>query len=227
MIEVQVVNSKAEPVGAIRFDESKLGGLVDGKVRAALLKQAVVRYNANLRQGTSMTKNRKLVAGSTRKLYRQKGTGNARRGPIRSPIMKGGGHAMAKRPRDFSQGLPKKARRLATQQALLSKFLDNEAVVVDKIEMAAIKTKDFVALLTALKIDGGCVLAVPAPGADEAARKAHKTLYLSARNVPKVDVRPVAELNAREVLNRRRILFTKDALLSLVGADAYVGGQAG
>jgi large subunit ribosomal protein L4 len=171
-----------------------------------------------------MTKNRKLVAGSTRKLYRQKGTGNARRGPIRSPIMKGGGHAMAKRPRDFRQALPKQARRLATQQALLAKFLDNEAVVIDRIELAEIKTKAVTELLAALKIDRGCVVAVPAAGADEAARKAHRTLHLSARNLPDVDVRPVAELNAADVLRRRNVLFTKDALLSLVGAEAFVAG---
>jgi large subunit ribosomal protein L4 len=221
MIEVSVVNSKAEPVGKIRFDEAALGGLVDGKLRAALLKQAVVRYNANLRQGTVKTKTRAMVEGSTRKLYRQKGTGNARRGAIRTPIMKGGGHAKAKLPRDFSQDLPRKARRLATRQALLSKFLDNQAVVVDKIELPQIKTRAFVELLSALSIERGCVVAVPAPGADEAARRAHRALYLSARNLPQVEVRPVGELNAREVLLRRQILFTKDALLSLVGAEAY------
>lgn len=221
MIEVPIVNESLEEVGRISFDEGKLGGLKDGKVNGALLKQALVRYHANRRQGTVRTKGRGAVAGSTRKLYKQKGTGNARRGPIRTPIMKGGGHAFAKEPRDFRQDMPKKARRLATQQALLSKFLDKQAVVIDKLEMAEIKTRRFVKLLEALKLEAGAVIAVPAAAGD-AAKKAHEILHLSSRNVPGVDLRPVPELNAFDVLRRKHILFTTDALLALVGSDASV-----
>jgi len=219
MIEVPIYNSKREEVGKIRFDEGKLGGLKEGKVNAALIKQAVVRYLANKRQGTVMTKNRSLVAGSTRKLYRQKGTGNARRGMLRTPIMRGGGHAFGKRPRDFSQAMPKKARRLATKQALLTKFLDKEAVIVDRIEFEKIRTKSVVELLSNLQVQKGCVVAV-VPGTDDASTKAHRTLYLSARNIPKVEIRPVADLNAYDVLRRKNIVFTKDAILALLGPDA-------
>src|SRR5213075_3352046 len=93
-----------------------------GEIRTHLLKQALVMYHANKRQGTVRTLARGEVAGSTRKMFRQKGTGNARTGGIRNPIKKGGGHAKQKRPKDWRLALPKKARRLATQSALLSKF---------------------------------------------------------------------------------------------------------
>src|SRR5579871_3638000 len=118
MIEVPVYNQAGSKVDTIKVDPAKLGG----EVRKNLPKQALVMYHANQRQGTVRTQARGEVAGSTRKLYRQKGTGNARTGGIRNPIKRGGGHAKQKRPKDWRQALPKKAKRLATQSALLSKF---------------------------------------------------------------------------------------------------------
>src|SRR5204862_5111339 len=107
--------------------EAKLGG----EVRTHLLKQALTMYHANKRQGTVKTLARGEVAGSTRKMFKQKGTGNARTGGIRNPIKKGGGHAKQKRPKDWRQAMPKKARRLARNSALLFKFQANDVLVLD------------------------------------------------------------------------------------------------
>src|ERR1700743_141485 len=126
MIEVPVFNQAGQKVETFQVDESKLGG----EVRTALLKQAIVMYHANQRQGTVRTLARGEVAGSTRKMFRQKGTGNARTGGIRNPIKKGGGHAKQKRPKDWRQALPKKARQLATKSAILSKIQSNDLKIV-------------------------------------------------------------------------------------------------
>src|SRR5580765_3933933 len=133
MIEVPVFNQSGTKVETIQVDEAKLGGTV----RKNLLKQAIVMYHANLRQGTVQTKARGEVAGSTRKMFRQKGTGNARTGGIRNPIKKGGGHAKQKHPKDWRQDMPQKARQLATKRALLMKFQANDVRVVDTLTFDA------------------------------------------------------------------------------------------
>src|SRR5882724_12857996 len=133
MIEVPVYNQSGQEIEKIQVDEAKLGG----EVRINLLKQALVMYHANKRQGTVRTKARGEVAGSTRKIFRQKGTGNARMGTIRQPVRRGGGHAKQKRPKDWRQDLPKKARRLATISALLSKFQSGDVRIVNEIKLDA------------------------------------------------------------------------------------------
>src|SRR5438874_13118707 len=139
MIEVPIFNQSGEKVSTFKLDEAKLAS--DGQVNKGRLKQALTMYHANQRQGTVQTQARGEVAGSTRKMFRQKGTGNARTGGIRNPIKKGGGHAKQKRPKDWRQAMPKKARRLATQSAILSKLQSGDVRVVDKIELAEAKTK--------------------------------------------------------------------------------------
>src|SRR5436309_12453185 len=137
MIEVPVFNQAGKKIDTFSVDEAKLGG----EVRQNLLKQAIVMYHANQRQGTVRTLARGEVEGSTRKIYRQKGTGNARMGSIRQPVRVGGGHAKQKRPKDWRQAMPKKQKRLATRSAILSKIQDKEIRVIDKIELAEPKTK--------------------------------------------------------------------------------------
>src|SRR5213082_2290298 len=127
MIEVPVFNQSGTQVETIQVDPEKLGG----EVRKNLLKQALVMYHANQRQGTVRTLARGEVAGSTRKLFRQKGTGNARTGGIRNPIKVGGGHAKQKHPKEWRLALPKKARRAARNSALLAKLLAKDVRVVD------------------------------------------------------------------------------------------------
>ena len=130
MIEIPVLNTKGEKIGSEKLDPALFGS----RVRIDLLKQAVVTYRANLRQGTVGTKNRSMVAGSTRKLYRQKGTGNARAGNLRTPVRKGGGMTFNKVTRDFSMKLPRQMRRLARNSAILAKAKDGAAMIVDGLK---------------------------------------------------------------------------------------------
>ena len=170
-------------------------------------------YHANKRVGTVATKSRSYVAGSTRKLFRQKGTGNARAGTRRTGKRVGGGVTFAKAPRDFRQAMPRKQRMLARDSAVLAKLRSNEVVVVEGLSFEKPRTKDFVAVLKNLKIDRSCLVAIP---------EYDENVYKSVRNVRKVDVMPVAELNAADIINHRRMLFTKDALTSFL--DRKAGG---
>jgi large subunit ribosomal protein L4 len=211
MIELTVFNTSGQQVDSIQVDESVLGGCV----RYALLKQAIVMYHANKRVGTVATKGRGIVAGSTRKLFRQKGTGNARAGTRRTGKRVGGGMTFAKGPRDFRQGMPRKQRMLARDSAVLAKLRSNEVVVVEGLSFEKPRTKDFVAVLKNLKIDRSCLVAI---------REYDENVYKSVRNVRKVDVMPVADLNAGDIINHRRVLFTKDALTSFL--DRKAGGNS-
>src|SRR2546429_5087601 len=152
MIEVPVFNQTGEKVETFQLDEEKLGG----EVRQNLLKQALVMYHANQRQGTVRTQARGEVEGSTRKMFRQKGTGNARTGGIRNPIKVGGGHAKQKRPKEWRQALPKKAKRLGRNSAILLKIQSKDIRVVDKIQPAEPKTKLMAQGFKALGIDRSC-----------------------------------------------------------------------
>src|SRR6187402_225229 len=158
MIELPIYNQAGDKVSTIQVDESKLGG---GEINHSLLKQAMVMYHANQRQGTVQTQARGEVAGSTRKMFKQKGTGNARTGGIRNPIKKGGGHAKQKRPKDWRQTMPKKARKLATHSAILSKLQSNDVRVVDAIKLDGAKTKPVAAMFKALGIDRSVLFALP------------------------------------------------------------------
>jgi large subunit ribosomal protein L4 len=199
MIEVPVYNQTGEKVDTLQVDEAKLGG----EVRRNLLKQALVMYHANQRQGTVRTLARGEVAGSTRKMFRQKGTGNARTGGIRNPIKKGGGHAKQKRPKDWRQAMPKKARRLARNSAILSKIQSNDIRVIDQIALEQPKTKLMAGVFKALGIDRSCLLALPAR--DE-------NLERSARNIDRTTLTTVDQLNAWDILRNRTLVVTRAGL---------------
>lgn len=196
MIEIPVHNQSGEQVGTVSVDEQLLGG----EVRHALLKQAYVRYHANRRLGTAATRSRSMVEGSTRKLYKQKGTGNARRGPIRTNIMRGGGVAFGKTPRSFRQNMPHKMRRLANRNAILAKAVDGEIRLVDTLSFEKPSTRAFEQLLTTLKIDRTCLLALENLTGGEA---------LSARNLSHVSTTQIDRLNAFDLLNHRYVLAEK------------------
>ncbi len=204
MIELAVYNQKGEQVDTVEVDEVRLGGYV----RPKLLKQALVMYHANRRVGTASTRSRGMVAGSTRKIYRQKGTGNARMGSVRSPIRRGGGMAFPKRPRDFSRGMPRKMRRLARDNAILAKMQSNETIIVDDLTFEHPKTKAFAGVLESLKVRSGCLVALA---------EADEMVWKSGRNLPKTEIRPVRQLNAYEVLRRKHLLMTRAALDLLLG----------
>src|SRR6202030_3481311 len=136
MLSLNVFNRQGEPVGTVEVDPQEFGG----KINRQLLHDVVIMHLANQRAGTHSTLRRGEVAGSTKKLFRQKGTGNARVGTRRTNKRRGGGTAKGPKPRDYEYHLPKKAVRAATRMALLSKFQDQEAVVVDELSFSEIKT---------------------------------------------------------------------------------------
>ena len=203
MIELAVYSTEGQEVEKLSIDESVLGETV----RYPLLKQAIVMYQANKRVGTAATKNRGLVAGSTKKLYRQKGTGNARMGTRRTCVRVGGGVAFAKEARDFSQRMPKKQRRLARDSAILAKLISQKVVVVSDLSLAAPRTKDFAGILTKLGIKRSCLVTTKA---------VDQNVYKSARNIRRIDVLPVGDLNAGDVCNHDKVLFTKDAWIAFM-----------
>jgi large subunit ribosomal protein L4 len=206
MIDVAVYNRDGNQIETLQVDEAAFGGTV----RHPLLKQAIVMYHANLRVGTAATKSKGMVEGSTRKLYKQKGTGNARAGAIRTPVRRGGGHTFAKTARDFGKEMPKKQRRLACDSAILAKLQDGRVVVIDELSFAAPKTKEFARVLTNLKIDRSCLVTIP---------QRDFNVYKSARNLPKVDVMVVGELNAGIVCKKQKVLFTKAAFMALLNRN--------
>jgi large subunit ribosomal protein L4 len=203
MLTLPVFDRSGGEVGSMEIDPAEFGG----EVNRQLLHDVIVMYQANRRQGTVRTKNRAEVAGSGKKMYRQKGTGNARMGAKRTGKRVGGGMTHAKRPRDFSYTMPKKMVRAATRMALLSKLLDNEATVVEGLSFSEPKTREMAGVLRALKLDGqSCLIALARHDAN---------LWKSARNIPRVKVSPAAELNALDLLTQKRLLITREALESL------------
>lgn len=173
-------------------------------INKQLLHDAVVMYQANLRQGTHKTKSRGEVAGSTKKMYRQKGTGNARAGSKRSGVRRGGGHIFAIKPRDYSYRLPRKALQLATRMALASKVADDELIILDDLAMDAPKTREVVSVLRHLGVEGDSVLL--------ATDGLSPNIYKSARNIQRVSVSPASDLNALSLLSAKRLVVTKAAL---------------
>lgn len=203
MVEVPVYTTDGKQTGQMAIEEDHLGT----RVRPPLLKQAIVMYQANRRQGTASGKTRGQVTGSTRKLYRQKGTGRARMGSARTPQRRGGGQAFAKSARDFRQQMPKRMRRLACLNAVLAKILSGDVLILDELSFDQPKTQKLRSILSALGAQRGCVVALEAPD---------KVIYQSSTNLSKTDIRPVRELNAYDVLRRNKLIFTKPAFEALV-----------
>lgn len=204
MVAIPVFDIEGKRVGEMEIDPAVLGG----RVRPKLLKQAIVAYADHRRQRSARTKGRADKEGSTRKLYRQKGTGNARAGNIRTPIRRGGGRTFAKRIPTAEKAFPKKMRRLARNNAILAKIESENALIVDGLSYTEPKTKNFTAMLSALGIKGGCLLATHEPD---------RHVYLSGRNVQGTDVCAVGDINAFDVLRREKLVFTKAAFERLQG----------
>ncbi len=215
-MQVPVLNKQGQTVGTMDVDEQALGG----EVNPALIKQAYVRYHANQRQGSARTKSRSGVEGSTRKLYRQKGTGNARAGSIRSLTRRGGGRAFAKKKtrEEFRLDMPIKMRRKANRNALLAKLIDNEVRVLDNLSLSAPKTREMELVLKALGIDRTCLVAVQADNTN---------VRLSARNIEDVTVCPADALTCFNLLNHRYIVISRSDLEAWInGPSANTGKSA-
>jgi len=206
MIDLVVYNPDGQEVESLKVDESAFGGAV----RYSLLKQAIVMYHANKRVGTAATKSRSMVKGSSRKLFRQKGTGNARVGNARTGKRVGGGVTFAKKARDFGKRMPKKQRRLARNSAILAKLRSSSVVVVDGLIFEKPRTRDFASVLNNLKIDRSCLVTTG---------QYDGNLCKSARNIPRVAVMPVEQLNAGDICNHSKVLFTKEAFLSVLNEN--------
>lgn len=199
-MKLAVYDMTGKEVSSYEIDPAELAPTINRQ----LLHDAVVMYQANLRQGTFRTKTRGEVAGSTRKLYRQKGTGNARAGARRSGTRRGGGHIFAKRPRDFGWRMPRKALRLATRMALAARLAEGEVCLVDGLSFDAPKTSQMAGVLSSLGLADGSVLV--------SAEKYCDNLWKSARNIQGVSVQPVADLNALTILSPRKIVMTTAAI---------------
>jgi len=203
MLEVPVYDMQGNPVETLQVDPAAFGG----EVNAALLKQAVVAYHTNSHQGSANNRSRGDVSGSTRKLFRQKGTGNARRGSRTTNLLRGGGVAFAKRPCPVRHTLTKKMRRRALQSAILAKLLGEDLLVVQDLTLDAPKTKTIAALLDKLQVHRSCLLALA---------QRDEVIYRSARNIPKTDVRTVEELNAWDVARRQKMIVSRQAMDALL-----------
>jgi large subunit ribosomal protein L4 len=203
MAEVPKLNSSFAESGTVVIDESA----VSAKVTKQLVHDACVMYHANRRVGTARTKSRGEVAGTTAKMYRQKGTGRARAGSRRTPVRRGGGHTFPKRNRDFGYSLPRKSLQSATRMALRLKLEAGEVSVLDGFELAEPKTRLVAAALKTAGLAGqSCLFVTEGLNAD---------LVRAARNIPRVSVIPRSDLNADIVMRHRNILVFSDAVEAL------------
>jgi large subunit ribosomal protein L4 len=208
-MEVKVLNIAGKETGAkVQLSDSVFG--IEPNDHAIYLD--VKQYLANQRQGTHKAKQRNEIAGSTRKLYKQKGTGGARAGNIKSPLFNGGGRVFGPQPRDYSFKLNKKLKSLARKSALSYKAKDNSIVVLEDFSFDAVKTKSYVKLVADLNMTDVKTLLVL--GA------ANENVYLSSRNLKKSKVITVDQLNTYEVLNAGTLLLTTGAVKTLEEALA-------
>lgn len=202
MPKVAVHNSSGEQVAEIELSSE----IFAAPINQAAMHEVVVAHLANQRRGTAATKTRGFVRGGGRKPWRQKGTGRARHGSIRSPIWAGGGVVFGPHPRDYSLRLPKKLKRAALKSALTTKYINNELIVLDQLAMAEPKTAEIAKLLANLKVEGKAVIltAEPAP-----------VVYKSARNLAQVSTGIVTNINTYQVLNSGALILTQAALAKL------------
>ena len=208
-MEVKVINISGKETGAkVQLSDSVFG--IQPSDHAIYLD--VKQYLANQRQGTHKSKQRNEIAGSTRKLYKQKGTGGARAGSIKSPLFNGGGRVFGPQPRDYSFKLNKKLKSLARKSALSYKAIDNNVVVLEDFTFDNIKTKNYIDLVNALNLAGEkTLLVLPTQ---------NNNIYLSSRNIQKAKVTTADQLNTYDVLNAGKLLLTADSLKTLEEAFA-------
>ncbi|HHU90168.1 MAG TPA: 50S ribosomal protein L4 [Clostridiaceae bacterium] len=199
MPKVDVYNISGQKVGDMDLNDSIFGV----EVNQVAMHSAVVNYLANARQGTQSTKTKAEVRGGGRKPWRQKGTGRARQGSIRSPQWVGGGVALGPKPRSYKYTLPKKVRRLALKSALTSKVIENNIIVLDNLKLEAIKTKEMVNILNNLKVDSSALIVLP---------EVDKNVVLSARNIERVKTTTTNSINTYDILKFNKFIVTKDAV---------------
>lgn len=203
MIELPLYNKEGKEIDKVKVDEVSFGGAVHRR----LLRDVIVMYEAAQHRGTASTKGRSEVKGSSRKPWRQKHTGRARVGTVRSPIWRHGGIVFGPKPRDFSFTLPKKMKRRALDSALLSKFQDKEAAVVEPFTLEKPRTREIVGIIKNIGIKESCLIGI---------KDHNRTIHLSCRNIPRVLLLAIKDFNAYDVLKYKRLLLSQDALESLI-----------
>jgi len=198
-MKIAVYSMSGAEIKQIDIDES----VFDVPMNSSVVHQAVVCQRNNARQGTVSTKDRSLVRGSTRKIFRQKGTGNARMGSEKNPLRRGGGTVFGPTPRDYSQSINKKMRRLAIKCVLSDKLRNSDFKVVESLSFDAPKTKEMVSLLGALGAERSVLVAT---------RGVDKNVFLSARNLGRVTTTPAELLNVYDIIRHRTLIITEEAV---------------
>ena len=199
MATITVQNIKGENVGEVNLDEN----VFDGKINKALLHQVILMYRANKRKGTASTKTRAKVSGGGRKPWRQKGTGRARVGSIRSPLWRGGGIVFGPHPRNYSYTLPKKIRRRALKDSLNAKFKSGQLIVIDELKVDEPKTKKFMSILSNINIKDKTLVLM---------RDLDENVIKSSNNIQGLMLRRLDNFSAYDVLSHRNLIITKDGL---------------
>ena len=198
-MEVPVYSLTKEVVKHIEISDDVFGV----PFNQAVVHQAMVRQRANARQGTASTKTRGEVSGTTKKLFRQKGTGSARAGSIKSPLRRGGGITFGPKPRSYRQAMPKKMRQLALRCVLSAKAGDGELMILEQLKLDEPKTKEMVRILVALGVDSSALIATSEP---------EENIVKSARNLPGIKTIPASLLNVIDILSYKMLLMTEVAV---------------
>jgi len=203
MTVVNVINSKAQKVSQIDLVDS----IFNIPVKGSVLHEVVTMQLARRRSGSAAVKHRSDVKGSGRKLFRQKGTGRARRGDIKSPLLRGGGSTFGPDPRSYAYKVPKKVRRLALKMALSSKLKEEKLLVLNELELDNIKTREFVKVMNALNTKNALIVT----------EKKNENLELSARNIPQIKVLRVEGLNVYDILKYKNVVLLESSIKSIEG----------
>lgn len=203
MATVDVMNTQGNKVATTDLADS----IFDVKIKKCVLHQVVTAQLAKRRAGTATVKNRSDVVGSTRKLFRQKGTGRARRGDIKSPVLRGGGVVFGPHPRSYEKKVSKKVRKLALKMALSSKFKENELLVLDRFEMDRIKTRDFSVVAKTLDVKNALIITA----------EKNNNLEMSSRNVPGIKVLRTEGLNVFDILKYKKLILLENAVKAIEG----------
>ncbi len=202
MAEIEIYNIKGKSVGKFELDKE----LFNGEVNEPILYQVIKMYEANQRQGTASTKTRSDVSGGGKKPWKQKGTGRARAGTIRSPLWRGGGIVFGPHPRDYSYQVPKSIKRLALIASLNAKLNDKNIIVIDEIKLEKPKTKEVATLLRNLKAEKKPLLVL---------EEKNEGVIRASRNIANLLLRDYKALNAYEVLKQQKLVLTQKALAAL------------
>ena len=200
---VDVINSKGEKVSQVNLADD----LFNVPVKPSVLHEVVTMQLTSRRSGSAAVKHRSDVSGSTRKLFRQKGTGRARRGNIKSPLLRGGGVAFGPIPKSYAYKIPKKIRVLALKMALSSKLKENALVVLDEFRLDQIKTKDVMAVLATLNLNSALIVT----GTED------EKLELSSRNIPQVKVLRCEGLNVYDILKYKTLVLLDASIQGIEG----------